>query len=57
MFSEKAVSLSNAGLVGREPTTGHGIPTGVNCTRIMRFGWMEENKGIKHGEKQKTQAF
>jgi hypothetical protein len=48
MFSENAVSLSNNGLVGREPTRGHGIQTGVKRqkTELMRFGWMEENKGI-----------
>jgi hypothetical protein len=52
MFSEKAVSLSNAGLVGREPTRGHGIPTGVKRRKTELHAdnvvWLD---GRKQGDK------
>jgi hypothetical protein len=52
MFSEKTVSLTKAGVVGRGPTRGHGIPAAVkterrpNCTQIKGSGWMEGNMGL-----------
>jgi hypothetical protein len=45
MFSEQAVPLSSAGLVGRQPTRGHGIPTESQADNAVWLG------GRKQGNK------